>query len=640
MSTEVTTEIQAVTSAAGSGRGAGAEPEAVKQTVARAPDFADVEISGRSVPEMFQSQVARRAAAPAMYFKASSKWHAINWQQYGDAVKRIGGYLLSEGVKHGDRVAILSGNRPEWHISDLGVEHTGAIVVGIYPTNSSSQCQYILDHAEAPIVFVENRDQLAKILERRTALPRLRRVVLIKGDPPADDPLVIRWADALSTGDAHNFTHPDQFDDRWRAVELDDLATFIYTSGTTGPPKAVMLDHRNILWTVACIEKTLPLSPESADEEVTVSYLPLAHIAERMAGHILHLHMGHRIYFAEDIAHLAANVVEARPTFMFGVPRIWEKYQSVVEAQIAGSHGAKGLLTRWAIKQGYANVDSATRGGQPATAYKLADRLVLAKIRAAIGLDRAKQLSSGAAPISINTLRFFWALGLPIFEVYGQSEDTGPTSTNRSGYCKLGTVGPAMPGVEVKIAADGEVLVKGGNIFRGYFKDKAATREALDRDGYLHSGVVGVLEDGYLRITDRKKDLIITAGGKNISPSNIEVALKRLPFVGQAVAIGDSKPFMSALLTIDIEQVGALAKKVGEELDMEALAKSEKVRELFQHGVDSVNADLANVEKIKKFTILPNDLSVDGGELTPTLKVKRKVVNQKYGDQINAIYAA
>ncbi len=639
MSTEVTTEIEAATSAAGLGGAAAEAPVVATETVAVAPDFPEVEFTGRSVPDMFQSQVARRGAAPAMYFKASSKWHAINWQQYGDAVKRIGGYLLSEGVKHGQRVGVLSGNRPEWHISDLGTEHVGAIVVGIYPTNSPSQCQYILEHAEAPIVFVENRDQMAKILEQRQALPRLRRLVLISGDAPSDDPLVITWADALGAGDRHNAEHPGEFDERWRAVGLDDLATFIYTSGTTGPPKAVMLDHRNVLWTVACIEKTLPLSPDSADEEVTVSYLPLAHIAERMAGHILHVHMGHRIYFAEDIAHLAANVVEARPTFIFGVPRIWEKYQAVVEAQISGSHGVKGILARWAIKQGYANVEPATQGREPGTGYKLADRLVLAKIRAAIGLDRAKQLSSGAAPISINTLRFFWAVGLPMYEVYGQSEDTGPTSTNRTGYCRLGTVGPAMPGVEIRIASDGEVLVKGGNIFHGYFKDEAATSESLDSEGYLHSGDVGVIEDGYLRITDRKKDLIITAGGKNISPSNLEVSLKRLPFVGQAVAIGDSKPFMSALLTIDIEQVGALAKKVGEDADMEALSRSEKVRELFQEGVDSVNANLANVEKIKKFTILPNDLSVDGGELTPTLKVKRKVVNEKYDDQIKAIYA-
>jgi long-subunit acyl-CoA synthetase (AMP-forming) len=421
-------------------------------------------------------------------------------------------------------------------------------------------------------------------------------------------------------------------------VGPDDLATFIYTSGTTGPPKAVMIDHRNILWTAGSIIKTISLDPAMPDDDVTISYLPLAHVAERVAGHILHVYVGHRIYFAEDIAHLAANVVEVRPTFMFGVPRIWEKYQAVVAAQVARAGGVKGWLTRWAIKRGAANVDKAIAGEEPGGAYKLADRLVLQKIRTALGLDRVKQLSTGAAPINVDTLRFFWGLGLPLYEVYGQSEDTGPTSTDRQGYCRLGTVGPAMPGVEIRIAEDGEVLVKGPNVFRGYFKDEVATREALDDEGYLHSGDVGVLEDGYLRITDRKKDLIITAGGKNISPSNIEVALKRLPFIGQAVAIGDSRPFMSALLTIDVEQVAALAKEVDESADILKLSQNESVRALFQKGVDAVNANLANVEKIKKFTILPNDLSVDGGELTPTLKVKRKVVNEKYADLIQAIY--
>jgi long-subunit acyl-CoA synthetase (AMP-forming) len=639
MSTDVTTDFEAV----GAEENNNGTPAPVAgsrgQSVAFAPDFTDIEVTHRSVPELFQAQVTKRGAQPAMYFKASNKWHPINWQQYAEGVKRIASFLLSEGVKHGERVAILSQNRPEWHIADLGIEHVGATVVGVYPTNSPSQCQYIIDHAEAPVVFVENRDQLGKILATRSDLPHLRRVVLVSGESePGDDELVVTWANALTAGGAYNTEHPGEFEERWRAIGLDDLATFIYTSGTTGPPKAVMIDHGNILWTAASIEKTIARSPESADEEVTISYLPLAHVAERVAGHILHVYVGHRTYFAEDIAHLAANVTEVQPTFMFGVPRIWEKYQAVVEAQLAGAGGVKGLLARWALKQGAANVDKATRGEAPSGGYKLADRLVLRKIRTALGLDRAKQLVSGAAPINPNTLRFFWGLGLPTYEVYGQSEDTGPTSTDRPGYCRLGTVGPAMPGVEIKIAEDGEVLVKGRNVFRGYFKDEAATKEALDDEGYLHSGDVGVLEDGFLRITDRKKDLIITAGGKNISPSNIEVALKRLPFIGQAVAIGDSRPFMSALLTIDIEQLAALAKHVGESADILKLSQNEKVRELFQKGVDAVNANLANVEKIKKFTILPNDLSLDGGELTPTLKVKRKVVSEKYADQIQAIY--
>jgi long-chain acyl-CoA synthetase len=606
---------------------------------ATAPDFTDVRVTNRSVPEMFQEQVVKRGPAPAMFFKASGNWHGISWHQYGQAVQRVAGFLLVEGVNHRERAAILSYNRPEWHIADLAIEHVGATVVGIYLTNSPSQCQYIIDHSEAPVVFVENREQLAKILEVRAELPRLRRVVLIGGAVEAGDgDLVVTWADALASGDRYNAEHPTEFAQRWQAIGPDDLATFIYTSGTTGPPKAVMLDHGNILWTVASIEKTIDLSPDSAEDEVTLSYLPLAHIAERVAGHILHLYVGHKIYFAEDLAHLALNVTEARPTFMFGVPRIWEKYQGVVEKELATAGGIKGFLARWAIKQGYAHVDAATRGEAPGVAYRRADRLVLSKIRTRLGFDRVKQLVTGAAPISPDTLRFFWALGLPLYEVYGQSEDTGPTSTDRPGYVRLGTVGPPMPGVEVVIAADGEVLVKGGNVFRGYFKDEAATAEALDSQGYLHSGDVGVIEDGFLRITDRKKDLIITAGGKNISPSNIEVALKAQPFVGNAVAVGDGRPFMSALLTIDAEQLDALAREVGEPADMEQLARSDKVREIFQKGVDAVNAKLSHVEAIKKFTILPNDLSVDGGELTPTLKVKRKVVGEKYGSQIEGIY--
>ncbi|HXO67155.1 MAG TPA: AMP-dependent synthetase/ligase, partial [Candidatus Dormibacteraeota bacterium] len=429
-----------------------------------------------------------------------------------------------------------------------------------------------------------------------------------------------------------------EFATRWQAVGPEDLATLIYTSGTTGPPKAVMLTHHNILWTVASNKEVLALTPDSADEEVTISYLPLAHIAERVAGHIFHVYIGHRIYFAEDLAHLAPNVIEARPTFMFGVPRIWERYQAVVEAQLAHARGVKGVLAHWAMKQGYANVDRAIRGGAPSRAFQRADRMVLSQIRARLGLDRVKQMVTGAAPISEDTLRFFWALGLPLYEVYGLSENCGPASTGRPGMSRIGTVGPPMPGVEIKIAADGEILVKGGNVFRGYFKDEAATAEALDEAGFLHTGDVGELEDGFLRVTDRKKDLIITAGGKNISPSNIEVALKRQAYVGQAVVIGDRRPFIAALLTIDAEKVPALAGEVGEPADIEMLSSSDRVREIFQKGVDAVNEGLSNVERVKKFTILGNDLSIDGGELTPTLKVKRKTVNEKYRDQIEAIY--
>ncbi|MFY9613818.1 MAG: long-chain fatty acid--CoA ligase [Candidatus Dormiibacterota bacterium] len=634
MSTEVTTETEPTEAGEELGTAVTESP----LTAAKAPDVQDIEVSHQSVPELFQDQVQKRGSNPALYFKVGGKWQPITWEQYSAAVKRIAGFLLSEDVKHGERAAILSYNRPEWHIADLAIEHLGGTVVGIYLTNSSEQCQYIIHHAEARVVFVENRDQLAKIQEVRNQLPTLQRVVLISGEvEPDDGPLVTTWEAALARGDEYDREHPDEFDNRWKAIKRDDLATFIYTSGTTGPPKAVMLDHGNVLWTAESIKHTIDLA--DPDEDVTLSYLPLAHIAERMAGHILHVHNGHRIYFCEGLPQLAANVAEAQPTFMFGVPRIWEKFQAAVEKRVAETAGIKGMLSRWALKQGQANVDTLVAGGSPSGGYNLADRLVLSKIREALGLGRIKSLSTGAAPITQKTVRFFWSLGLPLYEVYGQSEGSGPTSTNRPGYARLSTVGPAMPGCEIRIAEDGEILLKGGNVFRGYFKDPEATRETKDADGWLHSGDVGIIEaDGFLRITDRKKDLIITAGGKNISPSNIEAALKHQPFIGSAIAIGDSRPFMSALLTIDPELVGTLAKEVGAEADSATLSHNEKVREIFQAGVDSVNRSLSNVERIKKFTILPQDLSLEGGELTPTMKVKRKVVNEKYAGEIEGIY--
>ena len=515
----------------------------------------------------------------------------------------------------------------------------GGTSVGIYLTNSAEQCQYILQHAEAPVVFVENAAQLKKILAVKDELPKLKRVVVYNDDARADDEFVLSWGAGPAERRRAQPQAPSLFDDRWRAVARDDMATFIYTSGTTGPRKAVMLDHGNLLWTAACIKSYVPLGDPGVD--VTISYLPLAHIAERMAGHVLHIQHGHKVYFVEELAKLVENVREVRPTFMFGVPRIWEKYQQAVEAQVTNAKGIKGRLGRWALRQGAKNVETLVSQRTPGQGYKLADRLVLSKVRALLGFDRITMLSTGAAPISTETLRFFWSIGLPLYEVYGESENCGPATTCRPGLAKLGTVGPPIPGDEIRLADNGEILVKGGNIFRGYFKDQETTDQTLDQEGYLHTGDVGELDaDGFLRITDRLKDLIITAGGKNISPSNIETALKRaIPYSGQAVAIGDRRPFMSALLTIDVEQVDKLAGQVGESADMAKLAESEKVRALFQQGIDQVNAQHSNVEAIKKFAILPADLSVDGGELTPTLKVKRKVVNEKYGDLIDKLYS-
>ncbi|HEV3232146.1 MAG TPA: long-chain fatty acid--CoA ligase [Candidatus Dormibacteraeota bacterium] len=615
------------------------EPETgATERIAVAPEGVTVEVRQASVCELFQDQIRARGDSPALHTKVGGAWRAITWKGYGEAVRRLAGYLLSEGLDRGERTAILSYNRAEWHIADLATLHCGAVTVGIYLTNSAPQCQYIVDHAEAPVVFVENADQLAKILQVRDQLPNLRRVVVFDGEAPAGDAGVLTWAQALERGDTYNAEHPGAFDDRWRAVRPEDHATYIYTSGTTGPPKAVILNHHNLLWTAESIFNYLELAP---DDDLQISYLPLAHIAERVAGHVLHIKNGHRLYFTEDLAHLAANVAALRPTFMFGVPRIWEKFQAGVEKQLAAAGGLKGAIGRWGLKQGYRAAAAEERGERVDDfAHRQADRLVLSKIRHGLGFDRVKFLSTGAAPIAVATLRFFSAIGCRLNEVYGQSENTGPISTCRPGHYKIGTVGPAIPGGEIKIAEDGEVLYHGDNVFKGYFKDPAGTAEALDAGGWLHTGDVGELdEDGFLRITDRKKDLIITSGGKNISPSNIELELKRQPFVGQAVAIGERRPFMSALLTVDAERVADLAAAVGEPADMAVLTASDRVRALFQEGVDRVNGSLSNVERIKKFAILPDDLSIAGGELTPTLKVKRKVVNEKYAAVIESLYS-
>ncbi|MHB8507125.1 MAG: AMP-dependent synthetase/ligase [Candidatus Dormibacteria bacterium] len=614
-------------------------PEGRRQHAA-APENIEIVPVAATVPELFQRQVRARRHEPALYFKSGERWNGISWDHYARAVQRITGFLLAEGVAPGDRVAILSYNRPEWHIGDLAILHAGAVCVGIYLTNSASQCQYILDHAEVRVALVENREQLAKLLAVRASLPSLKRVVLFSGEVgAAEKGLVVTWAQALAAGDAHDVENPGTYEYRWRAVNGADHATYIYTSGTTGPPKAAILDHDNLTATVEALTHSTTLV--NPDEDVTLSYLPLAHIAERMAGHLLHLRIGHRLYFAEDLGHFAANTREARPTFMFGVPRVWEKIEQGVEGQLARARGPKGLITRWAINRGRATIDARVAGRDPGRSYRLADRLVLARLRQAIGFGRVQGISTGAAPISPSTLEFFWALGLPLYEVYGQSEGSGPSSTNRPGHVKLGTVGPPLPGSEIRVAADGEVLLRGPNVFKGYFKDPVATAEALDADGWLHSGDVGEIDaEGFLRITDRKKDLVITAGGKNVSPSNIELSLRRQPYVGHAVAIGDRRPFMAALMTIDPERITALAVAVGEAPDVAVLAASKRVRAIFQAGVDAVNANLSSAEQVKRFEILPADLSLEAGELTPTMKVKRRVINDRYAGVIEGIYAA
>ncbi|HSP65548.1 MAG TPA: long-chain fatty acid--CoA ligase, partial [Candidatus Deferrimicrobium sp.] len=510
------------------------------------------------------SQIRSRADQPSMYTRAGDRWVPITWGQFGAGARRLGSFLIDEGIAAGDHVAIWATNRAEWHTADAASLMVRACPVPVYQTLSADQAQYVLNHSESRVVFVENEALLARVLEQRDQLRHLRRVVVMEGvENPSPDGFVIPWQQALSTGEEHLERNGTKIDELCHQVQMDDVVTLIYTSGTTGPPKAVMLTHRNIAASADGLADLVEVGP---DDRV-LSYLPLAHIAERMVSEFRSYRYGNPTWFLDGLPNLGARLREVRPTHFFGVPRVWEKMAAQVQKQIDASRAPQRTLAHWAIRTGRRVSDRRERGEDIppllARRHRLADRLVLSKLRAALGFDDVRILASGAAPIDPEVLRFFRSIGLEICEVYGQSENTGVTTLNRPGRSRIGTVGEIFPGNEVRIAEDGEIVMRGGVVFPGYLHNREAT-EATLVDGWLQTGDVGEFDDdGYLRITDRKKDLIITAGGKNISPGNLELAAAAHPLVGHAVAIGDRRPYMTALLTLDADEAPVFAASRG-----------------------------------------------------------------------------
>jgi len=585
-----------------------------------------------SVPARFFSQSDTRGPSPAVFTRENGAWQPLSWADYGALVRRAGRSLIALGVEHGQATCILGFNRLEWVAFALATMAVGAVPAGIYTTCSPSETQYIIDHAEAAVVLVENREQYAKVVQERERLPRLKHIVLMRGAKIDGDPMVLTWDEFLARGDA---TPAGAVDERTRKIQQDDSACYIYTSGTTGPPKAVMLSHGNCVWTIECVGKI----HEFSAEDCTLSYLPLSHIAEQ----VFTIHgpavLGIRVYFAEALEKVPDNLKEVQPTLFFGVPRIWEKFHAAVSARLGQVTGGKRKLVDWA--RGVASRAHAhhNRGQQlPALLYKLARKLVLDKLRTALGLGRVKVCSSGAAPIGAEVLEFFTGLDLNIREVYGQSEDNGPTSVNLPGATKYGTVGKPLPGVEVRLGEDGEILVRGPNVFKGYYKDQPATDACLI-DGWLHSGDLGTFDsDGFLLITGRKKEIIITAGGKNIAPKNIEAALKNSPLVEEAVVIGDRRPFISALLALD---VAATTKWLADQGKTAAgpLHEDPDVLAELRRGVDKANQEFARVEQVREFRVLPRSLALEHGELTPTLKIKRRIIDKNWSGLIESMYA-
>ncbi len=585
-----------------------------------------------SIPRRLLANGTTRPSAIAYYAKSQGAWQPTTWKRFIEEVRTTARALMELGLEKGERVAVLGFNRPEWTIFDHAAMLAGGVPAGIYTTCSAEEVFYILHHSEARAVLVENADQLAKVLSRRDELTSLKAIVMMKGaQAPADRSDVLTWSD-LETRAAK--VSEAKLDQRVDAIEQADLATLIYTSGTTGPPKAVMLSHGNLAWTAS----TLIAIDRGGTDDCSLSYLPLSHIAEQMGTIHLPATIGSAVYYAEAPEKVPDNLKEVRPTVFFGVPRIWEKFHTAMNAKLGAVTGVKrALLDR--CRKVCLEYHRRRGAGLPIGAglafqHRLLTRLVTNKIKLAIGFDRMRHCITGAAPLSSEILEFFTSIDIPIMEVYGQSEGSGPTSFNTPQRTKIGTVGPALPGVEVKIGGDGEVLVRGPNVFMGYLKDPEATNATLE-DGWLHSGDLGsVDEQGFLFITGRKKEIIITSGGKNITPRNIEEALKQSALISEAVVIGDRRKFLSVLVTLDENVAKAVCAepRQGSESDKDALAKQ------VQQLIDEVNPKLARVEQLKKFTILPAALSVEGGELTPTLKIKRSVVAKKYAKEIDAMY--
>ena len=595
-----------------------------------------------TIPHRLLRQAATNPSTIAYQAKLDGRWQPTTWQTVAAQVRTAARALIALGFPRGGKVAVLGFNRLEWVILDHAAMMAGGAAAGIYTTCSPDEVQYIVHHSEAHVVLVEDAGQLAKVMARRDQLPLLRWIVVMRGatlQPPAP----ATGGDGVLSWDAFNRKGEDtggeldaELDARLAAIEPSDLATLIYTSGTTGPPKGVMLSHANLAWTSQML---IDIGGGKVAGDTSLSYLPLSHIAEQMGTIHMPATAGSTVYFAESIDKLADNIKESRPTVFFGVPRVWEKYHATLSARLGEVTGTRRRLVDWArgvCSQFHARSDRGDSipwllGAQ----YKLADRLVIGKLKAALGFDRARVLSSGAAPIAPDVLAFFASIDLPIREIYGQSEDTGPTSYNLPGKTRIGSVGSPLPGIEVKIAEDGEILVRGPNVFMGYYKEPQATAEAL-RDGWMCSGDLGAIDkDGFITITGRKKEIIITAGGKNIAPRNIEAALKESLLISEVIVIGDRKKFLSALITID----EAVAQKLAPDAAAGQLAGSPAVRAAVQKQVDAVNQTLARVEQIKKFTILTQPFSIASGEMTPTLKLKRKVIAQRYEAQIDAMYA-
>lgn len=582
-------------------------------------------------------QAARLEHRPALWSRHGGAYVPTSWFDYAQRVKRFALGLHALGFQEGDPLGILSFNREAWHVADLGAMALGGVPVGLYTTSSVEQLVYILGHCEARFLVVENAKHLATGLEVQKRLPALQHLIVVDAPTPLPEG-VLRYADVLASG-AKADEAP--YWDAVHALHPDALATLIYTSGTTGQPKGVALSHRNLAWTSKQLGDTLGF--RDMEDERLVSYLPLSHIAEQIVSLHSPLLLGTQVYFADSLDALGKNLTQVRPTIFFAVPRVWEKFKTKAEEGLAAQPPLKRRLVEWArataLERNTRVLNQERVPSLMEARFALARRAVFQPLKTRIGLEKARLFSTSAAPIGRDVLDFFASIDVVLLEVWGMTELSGPATVSTPECARLGTVGRPMLGVEVRIAEDGEILVKGGNVCLGYHRNPDATQELL-ADGWLHTGDVGQLDaEGFLRITGRKKEIIVTSGGKKTSPANLEDLLKAVAPVGHALVVGDRRNYLVALVTLEPDRARKLAREKGWPEDMAALVDDPRLQQhLFEAFERDVNPKLSRFETIKRFRVLPGEFTIDGGELTPSMKMRRKVVERKYADVIDALY--
>ena len=594
-----------------------------------------------TVAAAFVEAVRLRGERVAMRRKQRGLWRAISWCEYGTQVRQIALALIKEGVAPSDRACILAENCPEWFYADLAVITAGGISVGIYTTNAPEQVAYVLGDSGARVVFVENEEQLDKVLEVREQVPALQRIVVfdMEGLRGFADPMVISLAEFAALGATQPGAIASQWQARIDAIAPHHTAILIYTSGTTGPPKGAMLSHANLAFQAASLNVVMPLGP--SDE--VLSHLPLSHIAERLLGVLRPIFNGAVVNFAESQDTVPQNIREISPTVFFGVPRIWEKFHSRATLAVQEGTPLERLAFRLALAAAQRVLAIREAGARVpwslGLAHRIADLTVLYRARKLIGMERTRYVVTGAAPIAPELIRWYLALGMDMMQAYGMTETSGVASLPPPGVRRLGTVGVALPGTELRLSDAGEILVRGPHVFQGYWNKPGQSAEALP-DGWLHTGDVGTLDDdGFLRVVDRLKDIIITSGGKNVSPSEIENELKFSPYIADAVVIGDARPFLTALLMIDFDNVAKFAQdRAIPFTNYPSLCAHEDIQALIGSEVEAVNARFARVEQIKSFRLIDVQLTTQDEEFTPTLKLKRAVVNRRYRALIDGMY--